>query len=416
MMKSFTSRKLRAFTLVELLVVIAIIGMLIALLLPAVQAAREAARRMACSNNLKQLGLSLHNYHDTYQAFPPTCGGPTTQSANQPSLMRRLSMLFQVLPFIEQQAIYAEVVSSKTDDGVSGADTQAEHNSYHVNPQASGTAAAPTIWCTRLDAFICPSESVRLAKPKAANTLGRTNYAVCVGDWADELESQIENHRGFACFFQWRTPSNGTTLRGHHRYLDSETLGTVRNFGSIGDGTSNTIVFAEICIAGDDDGPIARLGTYTSTDAVGTGANTALSLANPAACIAVVNGKGEYNGTGDKQAWKGDRWAHAIPVYNSFSTVYPPNGPSCVRGGNTSRVCNSAGSWHTGGVNACMGDGAVRFVTQTVDTGYLTNATTPGKFKDGRNRNTNSGADTGPSDFGIWGAMGSIDGGESVSL
>lgn len=101
------TRPRAAFTLVELLVVIAIIGVLVALLLPAVQAAREAARRTQCSNHLKQFALAIHNYHDTYQAFP-TAGdnGPTNCCDADPDRVDRFNWTFHCLPFMEQPAVY----------------------------------------------------------------------------------------------------------------------------------------------------------------------------------------------------------------------------------------------------------------------------------------------------------------------
>ena len=102
------------FTLVELLVVIAIIGILVALLLPAIQAAREAARRTQCNNNLKQLGIALQNYHDTYQRFPPLAvfgkfGGPGSQPPTVPSPAYNHTWCLMILPFMEQQALYDSV-------------------------------------------------------------------------------------------------------------------------------------------------------------------------------------------------------------------------------------------------------------------------------------------------------------------
>jgi len=107
LLSNFCVRR-RGFTLVELLVVIAIIGVLVALLLPAVQAAREAARRMSCSNNLKQIGLALHNYHDSFKRFPPAginygwCQSP----ANDGRKLFNSNGLMMLLPFVEQNALY----------------------------------------------------------------------------------------------------------------------------------------------------------------------------------------------------------------------------------------------------------------------------------------------------------------------
>ena len=111
---SSVRKKKAGFTLVELLVVIAIIGVLVGLLLPAVQAAREAARRMSCSNNFKQIGLGLHNYHSAYKNLPKNCGGTyRIRNINSGDLSNRnwLSWLAGTLPFVEQQALWEQIAN-----------------------------------------------------------------------------------------------------------------------------------------------------------------------------------------------------------------------------------------------------------------------------------------------------------------
>ena len=107
----------RGFTLVELLVVIAIIGILVALLLPAVQAAREAARRMQCTNNHKQLGLAVHNYHDTYKSLPARAGG--TQGPTNLDNQGWLSAWIVLLPFYEQAPMYEQITAGDAANGIS---------------------------------------------------------------------------------------------------------------------------------------------------------------------------------------------------------------------------------------------------------------------------------------------------------
>ncbi len=164
---SFGTRRVRrvGFTLVELLVVIAIIGILVALLLPAVQMAREAGRRMQCSNNLKQLGLAAHNFHDVYRRFPPGYLGNGTppsnpQNGNPPDYYSGvqwnvpwLGSLVYILPYMEQENIYKEIYVEKNPDVF-----------VPINP--SGTPITRPWWTeartwavaqTRIESMLCPS-------------------------------------------------------------------------------------------------------------------------------------------------------------------------------------------------------------------------------------------------------------------
>jgi prepilin-type N-terminal cleavage/methylation domain-containing protein len=175
------------FTLVELLVVIAIIGVLVGLLLPAVQAAREAARRMSCSNNFKQIGLGVHDYHDAFKQLPqhktgtgkdPATGAWWDGSNN--TNQGQLSWLVPILPFIEQQPLWEKISNP---------------DPYLTN----GTLRTPTPWpafgpkcgnfdypasMTEINAYRCPSDP-GIGLPAQ----GRTNYACCLGDSISKLES-----------------------------------------------------------------------------------------------------------------------------------------------------------------------------------------------------------------------------------
>lgn len=159
----------RGFTLVELLVVIAIIGVLIALLLPAVQQAREAARRMTCSNNMKQIGLAMHNYHDTYLALP---AGYIYRGGNGKC---NYGWCVNLLPFIEQQNFYDQL-----DPG-----SIPLYNRY----TSSATAADKALLQAPIDAYICPSDSgPDLCKDTAFGTsifdIAVSNYVGCAG-WSN---------------------------------------------------------------------------------------------------------------------------------------------------------------------------------------------------------------------------------------
>lgn len=207
------SNKRSGFTLVELLVVIAIIGVLIALLLPAVQAARESARRTQCNNNLKQLGLALHNHHDVRKRFPGGSGANPWDAGNH----RKGSVLVKLLPFIEESGFYDQMPHDGDVDGWILA------NSSRYNYIVTG--------------YICPSDTG--ARTDRANT----NYAISMG------------HQSMPSQGGWCSSYNGH-LNGATGHGSTESPGNISGifsrftwaakFSDVTDGTSKTIAMGEI--------------------------------------------------------------------------------------------------------------------------------------------------------------------------
>ena len=177
-------RQRQGFTLVELLVVIAIIGILVALLLPAVQAAREAARRMQCTNNLKQLGLAVHNFHDTFRTFPSASRQPQFKDNEVNDWVNgrdRWGYLCVLLPYIEQQALYNELVT----------------NQLGVNRPWTGMPLTRT----KVAGFLCPSDSGGNTK---GDTLARNSYHCNRGDfWLGWNWNECRGVMGDGCISPW---------------------------------------------------------------------------------------------------------------------------------------------------------------------------------------------------------------------
>lgn len=349
-------RESRGFTLVELLVVIAIIGVLVALLLPAVQAAREAARRSQCGNNLKQIGLAMHNYHDVHNALVSRTGGTQGPSPWHDSNNGQLSGWIGLLPFMEQGPLWNEISG-----GVE----------YPPGPGGRATPFGPMAWSNdyrpfrqQVPTLLCPSDATGAQRP--ANTQGRSNYRFSSGD-------TINNNA-------YDQPTRGPF--GYHYYT---------RFAEATDGLSNTIAVGEAVI--DIGSRMVRSGTARNVGPVHE---------NPTLCLATAVG-GRYL-DGVSMHVEDVRWADGRPLWNGLSTVLPPNSPSCMaddRGWQWGLW--SASSYHPGGVNVVMLDGSVHFISETINTGNLAAPQV--------------GARSGlPSPYGVWGALGSMSGRESVQV
>lgn len=330
---SVRSFKRSAFTLVELLVVIAIIGILIALLLPAVQAARESARRSQCLNNLKQFGLALHNYESTNKRFPPSQINIPANYTSDPDYVTWLAQPGNVaipndnywnwgthaflLPYFEQEALGEQI-------------------DFDVEP-----ALQLVIRRTWIGMFVCPSE-VNKVTP-ANQGAGKNNYRVNMG----RHTMQNQNNDGIAALFinvPWRDRQDRTKW------------GVRAN--DVLDGLSNTAAFSERAL-GDERPTVFNLkGDWINESSVVTNVNN--TAAYRTACLSNTSTT-DIDSNGGQFWYEGN---YRICLYNH---VVPPNKKSCKDGtGSGADGAHPATSYHPGGVNVVMADGSVRFVKETV--------------------------------------------------
>ena len=378
-------RAMSAFTLVELLVVIAIIGMLIALLLPAVQAAREAARRMQCTNHMKQLGLALHMHHDSHSKFPSYTSGilPFDPDGNPDYGWGLTSYVVPLLAYIEQTTRGEEIVRERYRGSVSvdfawGTERYTEYQ---------GTI--PVLACPSDGSSMSPSHVCRFMKLSYMASLGDTS--------GSDSPNLFINERGF--------------FKGGWAYQNEHGLPPGpfhRTMGDIQDGTSNSIALSEAAVG---DGPASgkiKGGTYAFDDQV--------EFHIPANCLATrdtVN-RTMYRdaATNTHTRGRGENFANGMSGVSSFQTVLPPNAPSCrARWSMEGSGYATASSYHTGGVNVTVCDGSVRFISESIDC-----SSDPNPIPGAAGLNHHGwGEMPGPSHFGVWGALGSIKGGEATS-
>lgn len=316
--------KRRGFTLIELLVVIAIIAVLIALLLPAVQQAREAARRSQCKNNMKQIGLALHNYHDSFNCFPysvsysRSCTAGTAATPPRGYSLNHRGWLL-VLPYMDQAPLYNRFnfnLSASTAQGTAGAGVT------HPGPQPGQAGNAnDVVVATKLPMFLCPSDN----GPEEMNTATNVNYSIAPG--TSNLLGAFTNYE----FSVRRTSSSCNAFNLESTNQDRRAFGfdACSKIRDITDGTSNTVVVAET---------LRRVfnGTYGSTWGYAKWVGNGVDLAYP----------------------------QGINFWRCCSWDSPPFERPIIVGrlGDWGTV----GSLHTGGAHILLGDGSVRFLSENV--------------------------------------------------
>jgi prepilin-type N-terminal cleavage/methylation domain-containing protein/prepilin-type processing-associated H-X9-DG protein len=351
-----TSR--RGFTLIELLVVIAIIAVLIALLLPAVQAAREAARRAQCVNNLKQLGLAMHNYVSQQDTFPPQVqnGGRNVWSALGYGPYWDpwpLDWTASVLPQIEQQALY-NALNFSMSSGFNGSDTQ-----------------NTTVLAAQVASLLCPSENL------SQTTIGpgtRKSYVANVGGpamiaaWTGIFVALKDDDHSFAGVY-----SNGNS-------------GRTVNLASVIDGTSNTAMLSETLIGSGPGAGSVTLGstkrrtTYLFPTTVNAPPDQggAAGIASANALVSQCKGlPGSTKAFGTLSPPNGNVWIAGNPgscmMWDAYNHFMPPNSTACdnLNDGNTGGYASLQDAFppssnHPGGINVAFADGSVKFIKDTI--------------------------------------------------
>lgn len=326
-------RARKAFTLIELLVVIAIIAVLIGLLLPAVQKVREAANRMKCINNLKQLGLAVTSYHGDHGLFPYGKGPDYRAAMPSAPVYARWSVHSQLLPYVEQDNLYKSIDFNFPPETPGMAGPIVNFMPAYQNPNRENADA-----CRRtVPLFLCPSDPA----PQPSDWPGQNNYLANQGTQ-------------FLCDLSQSLPSTiapNEKPNGPFHYLSKVRV------ADITDGTSQTALFSEKKRGQGVPNPKTDMFIMTNTSTLDSTLQTCNAL-NP-------------NTASPLTSKQGFSWVMGEMCCTTYNHVTTPNGQTCAGIGFPGTMANMAmqvpaSSYHTGGVNVLFGDGAVHFVTDSV--------------------------------------------------
>jgi prepilin-type N-terminal cleavage/methylation domain-containing protein/prepilin-type processing-associated H-X9-DG protein len=313
----------RGFTLIELLVVIAIIAVLIALLLPAVQSAREAARRIQCTNGMKQIGLAIHNYHSSFDSLPPAGSVDVTGNAQGSGLVpQTASIHMRLTNYLEQRAVY-DAYNFALADVTSG----------------SAVPANTTVMSINIPGYLCPSDG----NPGSAQNIaiGFGTQVACI-NYAVNAGTNRQNNGGCTNGVAW-------WLGGNSGYGSRVGLATIT------DGTSNTAAFSEWIKGKNGQNSLGPNLVYAISQYNNGGPQNDYNVCT-AATTPLWDFKGEY--------WTLQDTGRGGPYYH----VMPPDQPACAVSAAFGNVDSFIGpsSFHPGGANVLLMDGSVRFVKASV--------------------------------------------------
>lgn len=396
------------FTMIELFAVIMIIGVLVGMLLPAVQSSREAARRTSCANNLLQVGMAMGAYQAAFDQLPVQLSGTDGSVAAGKDNDRRLSVWVALLPFIQQRALAEKITQPYPRGWTRAAGMEFEDDYFGSVVKPKQTSQEPWVaggpepfeydyypWNVETPVLRCPSDP-GIGSP----ALARTNYAVCLGDGV--VAADTGPMKAVQGVFVW-DPKLAEQTEASMRGMFVPRVAT--RMKDVSDGLSYTLMLAELA-TGLGDSDIRTLG------AAGPGANVLRDNPNWVSTTELINlnrPRHWQNVTatklGGNLGWRrGHRWCDGMPLYSAFNTILPPNREIVMRADQDD--CWGIlppSSRHQGGVNACFGDGSLRFISDSIDAGdddqptvYLGSPNPPGS----------------ESPFGVWGAMGTRDSGE----